>query len=866
MPHLIAIGVFLLVAVIFCKPSLESGVSLRQPDATSWWGMAHQSLEYNKINGHFPLWTTNMFCGMPGYQIAMEGKWNPLHVIDRTFQLWMPEPINFFFLACICFYFLCICLRIKPFIAILGSLAFAYCSYSPIIIAAGHNTKMLTLAYSPAVIGAALLIFDKKYLTGFVLLSLFTTLQIGQSHQQISYYLFMIIAVMIFSYSILFIGKKEVTHLAKSLGLMLLAAIISIGANALSIFPALDFSKDSKRGGQLVMDQSSRQHEKIVDGKTTGLSKGYAFQWSYGRMETWSLLFPGVQGYGMHYADRDGDPYIFPRLDEKSHTAAYLEEELNVPPDQAANIALQNSTYLYWGDQPFTSGPVYLGAVICLLFIFGLFFLDNRNKWWILGASVFGILLALGSNFTSLNYFMFDHFPFYNKFRVPTMALTIPQMLFPIMAALALDRIAMSPSESDYKRFKNALTAVLIVCGIGLFTYISSDFSNEDRARTAEFNNIVRENGPEMNNRLAALNSKSQPKIDNKLYENMASQLQGDQENLRRAREFVSALRDDRQTAFRNDIIRSVLFMALSTLLILLYMRRKLAAKWMIAGITLLSTFDLLNFSMKYLEEHSYDLKEKFEDTEFPLTQADRNILQDPDPNYRVYNASKGLDECKTSYYHKSIGGYHPAKLGIYDDLLAYQLSGKQNMAVINMLNAKYVIQEQGGQAVAMRNPGALGNCWFVKGIKWVPGPVEEMKGLDDFNPADTAIVDQKYKQLAGNPGPADSSDYIRQTHFDNDTIMYQSRSKSDRIAVFSEIYYKDWKTYIDGKPAANFKANYVLRALKVPAGTHEISFHFEPAIILVTRDIGFYFSWLVSLMLVAFMIIQLRKHNKTRQ
>jgi hypothetical protein len=279
----------------------------------------------------------------------------------------------------------------------------------------------------------------------------------------------------------------------------------------------------------------------------------------------------------------------------------------------------------------------------------------------------------------------------------------------------------------------------------------------------------------------------------------------------------------------------------------------------MIGGITILSSIDILSFSHKYLEEHSYTSKENIESAEFPLTQADIMLQQDPDPNFRIYNTLKGLDECKTSYYHKSIGGYHPAKLGIYDDLLAYQL-GKSNMAVINMLNTKYFIQNQGEKPVALRNPEAMGNVWFVNGIQWVKGPVEEMKALDSLKPAETAVVDEKFKSAAGAWGTPDSSDQIRQVHFNNDTIIYQSETKQARLAVFSEIYYKDWKAYVDGKPAEFFKTNYVLRGMLVPAGRHTITFRFEPKLFLLCTDISFYFSWLASLILLAYAFFSLRK------
>jgi hypothetical protein len=375
-----------------------------------------------------------MFGGMPAYQIAMEGDPSPLSVINKIFQLGLPQPFNFFYLACICFYILCICIGIRPFVAIIGSLGFAYCSYSPIIITAGHATKMLALAYAPAVIGSIILIFNKKYLNGFVLTGLFTSLQISQSHQQISYYLFLVIAVIVISYFIWSIQSKEISHFIKCLFLVAFAGIIGVATNTLSLWTTFDYSKESKRAGQLVLDQNRNNKDIIKGEKTTGLSKDYAFMWSYGKAETWSLMFPGVLGYGFHQAERDGEVYIFPKIKEDGNLMKFMNE--NLPQFPADQIAGQMNGALYWGSQPYTNGPVYIGAVICFLFIFGMFYLDNKHKWWILFASVFAILLSWGDNFPSFNYFMFDHFPLYNNFRATTMILIIPLLLFPLVAAL----------------------------------------------------------------------------------------------------------------------------------------------------------------------------------------------------------------------------------------------------------------------------------------------------------------------------------------------------------------------------------------------------------------------------------------------
>jgi len=857
-PHLIAIAVFLLVAIIFCKPSLEPNTILKQSDITGWQGMSHQSYVYKEQHGHLPLWVTSMFSGMPGYQIAMEGNWSPVGLIDHTIQLWLPQPINFFFLACICFYFLCLTLKIRPYVAIVASLGYAYCSFSPIMIAAGHNTQMLAMGYAPAVIGAVILIFERKYLLGFALTGLFTALQIAQGHQQVSYYLFLVMGLMTISYFIWSVLEKQLGHFFKSLGLIIIAGIIGILANAMILFTTYDYANASKRGGQLVMDQTAGN--KVVDGKTKGLSKEYAFQWSYGIGETLTLMFPGVKGYGFHQSERDGDVYQFPSLDENSKSVQFLNERFGVG-EQASAFASSN---LYWGKQPFTVGPVYLGAVMCLLFFLGLFYLDGRHKWWILSAATLGIVLSWGHNFPSFNYFMFDYFPFYNKFRVPTMALTIPQMVVPILAGLYLNALYQKNHQKDvWDHFKKGLFPVGALFAIALLVYTTSDFSNENRLRTNEFNKLYASgNTSSIQQLLSEKGESMKPERDNQLYESMVSNLSGSPDAQKEAKEMVSAIRQDRASVFLKDILRTFLFVVLSAGLIALYLKDKLNWLILIAGIGLLNAIDLLGFGSHFLNNSNYQSKDSFESAEFPLTKADQQILADKDPNYRVFNTG-GLDESKTSYYHKSIGGYHPAKLGIYDDLMAYQLSGQPNLNVLDMLNVKYVLQHQGNEVVAMKNPGALGNAWFVKAVKFVHGPVAEMKALDSFDPADTAIVDDSFKKEVGNFTAGDSSDVIKQVKFDNDEIDYQSRSQSNRIAIFSEIYYKDWKAYIDGKEAPIFKADYVLRGLNIPPGHHDIKFKFEPASYFIGRTLSTIFCWVVAGILVIALFFYYRKNKK---
>lgn len=861
LPHIIAIVVFLLVTVIFCKPALEADVVLKQSDTAGWQGMSHQSFLYKEAHGHFPLWLTSMFSGMPAYQVAMEGAWSPLAIVDKAIQLWLPQPMNFFFLACIAFYFLCICLRIRPYAAIIGALGFAYCSFSPIIVTAGHNTQMLALAYAPAVIGAVILIFDKKYISGFTLTALFTALQIAQGHQQISYYMFLVLGIMTISYLIYSLKEKQTPHFIKSIGLLVAAGIIGVAVNALILMTTYDYAKESKRGGQLVMDNNGNKKDKVAEGKTKGLSKDYAFQWSYGKTETMSLMFPGVQGYGFHAADRDGEQYIFPKVDENANVVKYMTEKLNLPQNAVDQLSVSMSQSLYWGGQQFgTNGPVYLGAIICFLFIFGMFYLDGKHKWWILAACIFAVLLSWGNHLEGFNYFMFDYLPLYNKFRVPTMTLVIPQMLFPIIAALVLNKLIDNNDPESWKKFKYGAMATGAVFLIAFMFYFSSDFSQENKQRTNQFNQLISSNDPAIESKLAALDSKFSPEKDNQVYEyatQIGAQIQNP-EPLKVAREFVGALRKDRAAFLFSDIIRSLIFVLIAATFIALYLKNKVNAMILIIGLTLTSAIDQLSFGMKYLNYKSFDSKDKYEASEFPMSNADKTILEDKDPNYRVWNTAS-LEESKTSYYHKSIGGYHPAKLGIYDDLMAYQLQGRPNMGVVNMLNAKYVIQQQGNELVAMKNPEALGNVWFVKAVKFVNGPVEEMKALTGFDPKDTAVVDEKYKAIVTAYTVPDSADYIRMKTFDNDAISYESSSAGNHVAVFSEVYYKDWKATIDGKPADYFKTNYVLRGMVIPAGKHTIEFKFEPALFYLGKNISNIATWLLMLMLAGFIVYSLK-------
>jgi hypothetical protein len=445
------------------------------------------------------------------------------------------------------------------------------------------------------------------------------------------------------------------------------------------------------------------------------------------------------------------------------------------------------------------------------------------------------------------------------------MILVIPQLLFPIMASFVINKLINNQEETDWKKFKIAAIATAVVFGLIGFFYTTSDFSKENKERTFAFDNILKSNSPNMQAQMQNLDQKFKPSIDNQIYEAMVSNIGRDAsagDPTKAARAFVSALHKERASFLFDDIIRSLILVALAMALIALFIKKKINAMIMIVGITILSTADLLQFGMNYLNDKSFEAKADAEANSFPLTQADQQILADKDPNYRVFNTSS-MEEAKTSYYHKSIGGYHPAKLGIYDDLIAYQFKGNINMSVVNMLNAKYFIQQQENGKIAQQNPGALGNVWFVKGVQYVQGPANEMRALDNFNPKDTAIVDESFKNTVGNFSAPDSIATIKQTSFDNDAITYESNSSTNNIAVFSEIFYKDWFAYVDGKKTPYFKTNYVLRGINVPAGKHKIEFKFEPAVYFLGSKINAIASWLVLIILLAAVALEFKKKDE---
>ncbi len=821
LPHIIAVVVFLIVAVIFCKPALEGKVVF-QHDLQGWRGMVQQSVEFREKFGHYPLWTNSLFSGMPAFQIAMEGTYKLSMVyLEQVINLGLPQPINFFFVACICFYFLCIVLRINPWISILAALAYAYSTYDPVIIMVGHVTKMAAMGYAPAVLGSFLMILQKKYWTGMALLILFSFFMISQNHVQIVYYTLLIALAIAITYAVRAFKEKQTLHLFVSGALAIFAGVVGLGASAITLVPTAEFAKETMRGGRSELTDTTNAGNKTKG----GLDKDYAFNWSYGIDETLTLLVPGSFG-----GSSGGE------LTEKSAVAQTLLEQ-GVPEENAVQIARQLPTY--WGTQPNTSGPVYLGAIICFLFILGLVYLDSWHKWWITAITVFAILLAWGGNLKGFNYLLFDYMPFYNKFRAPTMALVIPQLTACLMAGLVLQKFIYGGDAKEWL-FKKLKLATYITAGVLALTaliYFSASYSSQNDTR-------IKENFA--SNMLASAQGQPTPQMQSQANEFGQS--------------IVRALAEDRKGMFGGDLLRSILFIAAGIVVLGLFAKNKISQLVAVIALTLLTVFDLLPVGKRYLNEDNFVEKTNLEEA-FAMTEADRMIKQDPDKHFRIFNTDDPFNNAAPSYHHNSVGGYNPAKLAIYQDLIERQLS-KGNIRIFDMLNTKYFVVQnpQTGAPVAQSNPTAMGNCWLVRGVRFVNNADEEMTALDNFNPADTAIIDKLYQSKVTAP-QFDSTASIRLLENLNDKINYDFNASSSQFAVFSEVYYENgWNAYIDGKKADYVRVNYVLRGMNIPAGKHAIEFRFEPASYARGNTIALWSTVVALLVILGAIVMDTRK------
>ena len=817
LPHIIAVAIFAIVAIIYCKPALEGKV-LQQSDITQWKGMAQDAFSYKEKYGYTPLWSNSMFGGMPAYQTTGVGGFEySVGWINQLLTLGLAEPISLFFLASICFYFLAQVLGFNTIISIIGALGYSYATYNPIIVSVGHITKMHSIAYLPLFIASLLVLYQKKYLLGGILTSVATVLLIQGNHIQIDYYGVLIAIFMSVYFLIIWIKNKEYTHILKTLGIGLTAGIIGLAVNAPLLLSTYEYGKESIRGGSKLITKDSKT-------TSTGLNKDYALSYSMYKSEPLVLMFPNIYGGG-------SDPNAVDPANSKA-----IETLQQMQPQVAQQ--LQSFLSFYWGGIGFTAGPPYVGVIICFFALLGFSVKENKHKWWIAATIILSFLLSAGSYLESFNVFILNNIPFYNKFRAPSMIMVIPTLLLGIMALYGMAEIATETSLKNItKKYKLSFILVGIILLSVLSIYFTSDFKSDGERNLIEQIAKI----PDANQRAAF----EAP-----------------------ARDLVNAIATDRKGMIEGDVVKFFIYLLLIFALVFLAIKKVINQTILLIGFGVLSMIDLFQVNLKYLKSDSF-IEATENENAFALSPIDIALKKDT-TQYRVLDMRGGINNAFNggaivAYNHKTVGGYHAAKLSIYQDLIENQWYKFPNcMPTMNMLNTKYVISGN-LENDTIPNKDALGNVWFVKGIQFEKGPAEVMQRLDNFNPKDTAIIEQKDKIESLNNLESDENANIALVNNKNDEINYTSNSTKKQFAVFSEIYYNlGWKAYIDNVETPIVKTNYVLRGLVVPAGNHAIRFEFKPTTIKNSIIASTFASILLWLGIVAMIVMAYRNKQKS--
>lgn len=828
MPHIIAVLLFLSLTLIYFAPVLE-GKDIRQADAVGSMGWGKDARDYHEKSGEYSYWSNSMFSGMPcNYTFAPQpaNTFEPLsHLVTLNIFGASSRHIGCIFATFIGCYLLFLALGCKPWLSIAGSIVYTLGSYNFIIIAAGHMNKSLVIATLAPIVGGIVLCYRRKLVLGSLLTLLFAGLNILWSHQQVTYYMLLTALIMAIVYFIYAWREKWLPYYFKATGALAVVAIMAVAPAVGILVPTNDYAKDSMRGGS---------EQSVADGeKADGLDVDYAFSWSYGKMETLTLLIPNFYGASSHYnVGTDSklfstyrtimmNNYVDMLLQQNPNASReeamryiYTNREIRAQVDSEARN-LVSAAPTYWGDQPFTEGPVYAGAIVCLLFVLGLFILKGPEKWWLLTATIFSLVLAWGRNLPGINNFLFEYMPLYNKFRTPSMSLVITTLTMSAMAILTIKQFICIVKENNKESLKalrkSLFISFAIVGGITfLFATLGGSLLNFTSPADSGFSQI-----PE-------------------LYE---------------------ALIAERKAMLISDSWRSLLFIAATTLLLSIYQRGKLKKTFFIVILGILFLVDMWPISWRFLSHEDFIAKNKT--TAIQVTDVDREIkmLAGDDPHYRVFNlTSSPFNEAFTSYKHNSIGGYSPAKLSRYQDVIERYLS-KMNWRVISMLNTRFIITEDGvAENSAMYGlPGAFGNCWFVDNINWVNGAKEEISAIEHVDKY-TAHIDNVWKEFIPNEEQYNNSAFgdIKLTEYRNPgNIIYESRCAAPKMAVFSEIYYKTWKAYIDGKEVKPIRANYILRALPIPAGEHTIEFKCYDEVMAKSHRLSLYFSVITGIAII---------------
>ncbi|MGF1924301.1 MAG: YfhO family protein [Bacteroidia bacterium] len=794
--HLAIIAFFVVMCFVYFSPVLQ-GKKPAQYDVLQSKAMQKEIMEYKEKDGKGPLWTNQMFGGMPSYQIWVQYSYNAatygIAFITKTF----PAPVGNVLLLLIGGYFLFIVLRVNPWLAAAGAIAFAFTTYNFVLIATGHSNKALAIGFFAPILASIILTFRGKYILGASLTALFLALELRANHVQMTYYLF--IALLIYVGIELYHAYKNKTlpALGKAIGFLSIAVLLSVMVNASLLWTTSEYAAETNRGKSNLTNAA---------GKTEGMSKEYAYMWSQGVGESFTFLISDLYG-----ASHDR------KLDEKSEVYKTIQG-IGASPEQALGFA--QGLPLYWGEKSFTSGGYYFGAIVCFLFVFGLFIVRSRLKWWVLSVTVLFMLLSFGRHFPLVSDLFFDYFPLYNKFRAVESILAVVGLMVPILAFLAVKEA--QEGNIDQKVLIKKLTwSAAITGGFSLIVAImpSLFFSFKTSTHPEFIQQLVQAVG---NNEMA-----------NKI---------------------ASALVNDRMALAKADAFRSFLFIAIGFGILWAFFTKKMSMQLAYGLLGLAVLIDMWQVDKRYLNKDNFKSKLELANT-FTPRDVDNFIAADKDPNFRVYDQSiSTFSSANTTAFHKTIGGYHAAKLKRYDELISKQLSTSVNQDVLDMLNTKYFItqDQQTGSYKMSRNPTALGNAWLVRGVQFVKNSDEEMTAISSFDPKLEAVVDVQYKNLIDTTRlGADPTAFIKMEKYHPDHIEYSYSAPRDVIAVFSEIYYdKGWNMYIDGEKKPYFRADYVLRAAQLTAGNHKLEFKFEPKSYYMGENI----SLAGSVLLIAFL------------
>lgn len=773
--HLAIIAFFVVICFAYFSPVLQ-GKRPSQEDVLQSKAMQKEIMEYKEKDGKGPLWTNQMFGGMPAYQIWVQYSYNAATYGIALITKAIPNPVGTVLLLLVGAYFLFIVLKVNPWLAAAGAIAFAFTTYNFVLIATGHSNKALAIGFFAPILAGIILTLRGKYILGASLTALFLALEIRANHIQMTYYLF--IAVLIYMGIELYQAYKSKTlpTLGKAIGYLSIAVLLSVMVNASLLWTTSEYAKETNRGESNLTNAA---------GKTESMSKDYAYMWSQGVGESFTFMISDLYGASSTR-----------KLDEKSEVFKTLEG-VGATPEQALGLAQQLP--VYWGEKPGTSGGYYFGAIVCFLFVFGLFIVRSRLKWWILSVTVLFMLLSFGKNFPLVSDLFFNYFPLYNKFRAVESILAVVGLMVPILAFLAVKEA--QEGNLDQKLLVKKLTwSAGITGGLSLLIAIlPSLFFSFKTSTHAEF-----------------IQNLSQVVGNNELGVKIAN-----------------ALVEDRMAIAKADALRSFLFIAVAFGILWAFITKKMSMQLAYGLLGFAILIDMWQVDKRYLNNDKFKSKLELANT-FTPRDVDNFISADKDPNFRVYDQSiSTFNDASTTSFHKTIGGYHAAKLKRFDELISNQLSTSINQDVLDMLNAKYFItlDQKTGSIKMSRNGTALGNVWLVKGVQFVKNADEEMKAISSFDPRLEAVVDEKFKsQLDTTRLGADPTAFIKMEKYHPDHIEYSYSAPRDVIAVFSEIYYdKGWNMYIDGVQKPYFRADYVLRAAQLVAGNHKVEFKFEP-------------------------------------